>query len=558
MNSLQIVSNKKAISTLMMIILLLVAIIFGALMSYLWVMANFYLEPENTVDLAITEVVFPVNHADYFNFTIMNPTHSASGTNITKIYLTVEDGKNLTEVKSIYPETLPIPLAKGSTKTLQCFTYWGAFAGKEITVHVSSLNGSGAAKTVRTELVQLELNVNFNASKSCKEFSALIINNLNSIDLTLTKVFVNKDPLQNLTYSANMTELSLPKGLARGTTLSFRGFYDWEYMMNPIVNVTTAEGYWVAKRANATASVLLIVTNVSFDEEKPDEINVTIENSPVSKASVEIENITIGYDSTVDVINGTKATPNLPHKLRTNTTQTFTCYWSWRERRDKELTITVYTKQGYTPVTSRETVTTPPPAIIRITDLNFSLVHREFFLANVTNLDSSIQNVTVKNVTIVVDNSTIKINETLPSPFDLGMGKTQQFNCTFNWTKYEGKNVTVNIYTNEGFHTSRSLVLPIVTLDVKFDNNTSKEYFSIKVTNKALSAINITGIKIDFNGTLIEINSTYPSLPKKVENGETLTVICQCDWQPLEGKVRIILETANGFTVETEITVPDM
>ncbi len=246
-----------------MIILLLVAVIFGALISYMWVMANFYLEPENTVDLAITEAVFPVNHADYFNLTLMNPAHSASGTNITKIYLTVENGKNLTEVNSTYPETLPMPLPKGTTKTLQCYAYWGAFAGKEITVHVASVNGSGAAKAVKTETVQLELNVIFNASLTCKEFSASVINGLNSkINLTLTKVLVNNEPLQNLS-------ISLPRTVPPGTSASFKGFYNWEYMANPLVNVTTAEGYWIAKRANATASVLLLVTDVSFDEEKP-------------------------------------------------------------------------------------------------------------------------------------------------------------------------------------------------------------------------------------------------------------------------------------------------
>jgi len=541
-----------------MIILLLVAVIFGALISYMWVMGNFYLEPENAVDLSITEAVFPVNHADYFNLTIMNPTHSASGTNITRIYLTMEDSQNITEVVSTYPETIPMPLAKGTTKTIQCFAYWGAFAGKEITVHASSVNGSGAAKTVQTEFVQLGLTINFNASKSCKEFSGLVINNSSSeIDLTLTKVLVNNDPIQNLTHSTNLTEISLPKNLTRGTFLSFKGFYDWEYMVNPFVNVTTAEGYWITKRANATATVLLIVSDVSLNEEKPDEINVTIENSAASRASVEIANITISYDSTVDVINGSKATPNLPYSLKTNTTKTFKCNWSWKEHRNKQLTITVYTKQGYAPTSSRETVKTPPPAIIRITYLNFSLVYTEFFLVNVTNLDSSIQNVTVTNATFVLGGATIKINETLPVfPHDIIIGQTVTFNCTLNWTSYKGKNVTINIYTEEKFNATYSFVLPIVTLDVKFDSNISTQYFSITINNTASSTINVTGI--NFNGTWININSTYPSLPLTLENGETLTIICPYDWQPLVGNpVTIIVETSNGFNVTITVTVQD-
>jgi hypothetical protein len=62
--------NKKAVSTLILIILMLCAAVLGGIIAYMSVIANFYLEPENTVGLVITEVYFTVDHADYFEVTI--------------------------------------------------------------------------------------------------------------------------------------------------------------------------------------------------------------------------------------------------------------------------------------------------------------------------------------------------------------------------------------------------------------------------------------------------------------------------------------------------------
>ena len=159
--------ETRAISPIILIILLLCSVIFGALIAYVWTMSNFYLEP-NTIQLTITDVNFPVDHADYFNVTIMNPSHSASGTNVTQIYFTVEGNATVFNVVNTAPQELPFVLEKAAYVTMKCNYNWGEFAGKWITVHVSGNEAVGSVKAVQTPFVRLSLETFLNASISSK------------------------------------------------------------------------------------------------------------------------------------------------------------------------------------------------------------------------------------------------------------------------------------------------------------------------------------------------------------------------------------------------------
>ena len=104
----------KAISTLLAILLMLISAIFGALLAYMWTMAPFYFEPK-TVDLVVTNLNFPADHGTYFDLTVMNPSHSISGTNITGIYIESQ-GLNKTSITNSDPG-LPLFLDRGTDQT---------------------------------------------------------------------------------------------------------------------------------------------------------------------------------------------------------------------------------------------------------------------------------------------------------------------------------------------------------------------------------------------------------------------------------------------------------
>ncbi|MDI6691576.1 MAG: hypothetical protein QME50_06935, partial [Candidatus Bathyarchaeota archaeon] len=329
--------NKKAVSTLILIILLLCSAILGALVSYLWVMANYYMEPENTVDLVITEVDFPVNHADYFYVTVMNPTHSISETNITEIYFTVEGDNTKYSVVDTFPE-LPIPLEKGTTKTIKCNKNWGDFAGKTITVHASATNASGATYSFKTEFVKLHVNAYFNATESIKYFNVTVKNDAQSkINLTLNEVDLDYQSITNMS-------IELPMVVPINDTVEFRCYYDWQGHPKPRVIVKTLEGYIFEIEKEISSTVILVVTNVTFSETNATELKVTLWNSPDSGTLVDVLNITLTDDKGNETGMGIF---DPPVRIDKNETVTLDCVWNWTEYRDRDVVINAYTKQGF-------------------------------------------------------------------------------------------------------------------------------------------------------------------------------------------------------------------
>jgi len=484
---LHLIKEKKAVSTLVLILLVLCAATIGSLVSYWWVMGNFYLEPENTTALTITEADFPVSHANYFTFTVVNPSHSISSTNITSIYYTVEGNNATYPVTLTSPEVLPIKIDKATTKTIKCFRNWGEFAGENITIHVQALYSSGATKTVTTEYVKMNLNVNFDPTTSCTQFSASVSNELNSkINLTLLQVIVNQLvlPKENLsiTLPQNLTNNAVP--------VSFIGKYNWENLANPVVRVRTTEGYFAEVTANATASVLLSIDDVKFSETNSTEMSVTVSNSATSKTSVGINDIVLTYDNgTKHHIDGNKTTPQFisSYTLGTNKTVTFNhCKWDWTNYRNKNVTIAVYTRQNYTAV-SRTIPNTPQPAIFNITP-SFNLTDTSHFLVNVTNTPISLQNITITQ---------IKVNTTQASftPQAIPIGEWRQFNCSLDWASLRGKVVYVSVNASNVI-VSQYLTLPSVSLNVfGYGNASDKTKFNITVISHS-NSLNATLAKI--------------------------------------------------------------
>ncbi|MGB9778359.1 MAG: hypothetical protein ACPLW8_03045 [Candidatus Bathyarchaeales archaeon] len=540
-------ANKKAVSTIILIILLLCSAVLGALVSYLWVMAGYYMEPQNMVDLVITEVDFPVNHADYFYVTVMNPTHSVSGTNITEIYFTVEENGTKYSVSNTYPEELPIMLEKGTTKTIKCNKNWGEFAGKTITVHISATNASGATYSFKTEFVKLYLDAYFNATESIEYFNLTVRNDaLSKINLTIREV-------DFLAYSVTNMSITLPTTVPINETISFQCFYNWKGYGKQTVTVKTEEGYIFKVEKDVPSAVLLVVTNVTFNEMNSTELNVTLWNSPDSGTLVDVVNITLtddeGNETEIGVFDP-------PVRIDKNETATLNCVWNWAEYRDRNITVNAYTKQGFK--ADPKTVKTPSPVVLKITALDFDLADTGSFLVSVQNLLCSNQEANITRFKIFYDADFTEINGTAVTPnlpYPLAINETQSFNCTFNWTAYEGLKINVTVYTSEGFNATYTYILPKVLLNVEFDSSKSTNYFSITIQNKAYTTINVTEIYV--NDTWINASRTYPVLPVLVEDGQSIMIVCPLEWQSLSGsEVTIMVKTENGFDITTTLVIP--
>ena len=544
----------KAVSTFISIILVLCSLIFGAFLSYMWVMANFYLEPENTVDLVITEVNFSVRHADYFTLTVMNPSHSVAETNITGIYFTVEGEEEAYTVTKTSPE-LPLPLERATSKTIVCFKKWGEFAGKTISVHVSAENASGAVYSVKTKFVRLEVQTHFNASKSCKYFDVTVNNHLQSaIDLTLSNVTFDYEPVKNLS-------IGLPTIVQRGKPIEFRCFVDWQGHGEPLIQVETIEGYIAEARKKVQSIVILSLTNITFDETNPEKINITLFNSEESATAVDVTDIVLTYDNGTEYsIDGALSTPPFYpyYKLKKNKTITFSCIWPWRNYRNRNITIRAYTKQGFTSIS--ETVKTPPPVIFKIMEVNFNLTDTEHFQVNVTNMPCSLQDINITRIEL-------EENETSFQSQIISVGEERLFNCTFNWTKFAGENVDITVYTAEGLNLTKNITLPSAMLEIEKlvfeESSEGLPYVNVTILNTLFSLRNVTIAQIVFeteNATyIIDGTLTSPKLAPDgyfLTKGANVTIVCPWDWSSqLNESVTIIVQTAEGIQVSKTVQV---
>jgi len=558
--------NKKAVSTIILVILILCSAVFGAFLSYMWVMANFYLEPEN-VNLVITQVDFPVDHADYFYVTVMNPSHSPSGTNITEIYFTVEGDNKLYQVTNTYPEALPIHVEKGTSKTIKCDENWGEFAGKTIAVHVSATNASGAEASAETKLVKLELETKFNATVSCKQFNVTIRNQPQSvINLTLTKIYVNLAAVENVTLLPNGQNVTFPINLFIGESVSLQCLYNWENVKNPTVRVETSEGYYAEASTNATASVLLRITDVMFNETNPDEISITVLNSEASSTPVDIIDIALTYSNGTEYhINGNDTNPSFAPYYRLDISKAVTfnhCVWNWRNYRDQNIAITVNVKQGFTPAS--KTVTTLQPVIFKITELNFNLTETNHFLVKIANMPCSLWDI---NITKIKLNE----NETIFEPQIIPVGEEKIFNCNFSWTSFRGKNVTITAYTKDGLSFPETIMLPSVDLKILVDTHDFAKstegipYVNITVVNTLFSnrTVKVTQIIFKTENTTDTINGALTN-PTLVPNGYTLTVganatiLCPWNWILYQNQnLTITVQTAEGFSISQTFQIPE-
>ena len=543
---MRIRKDLRAVSTLLAILLILAAAILGGLISYMWAIAPFFATPGN-VNLSITSANFPLYHADYFEVTVLNPSYSSSGTNITSIYLTVAGETSVFNVTDTDP-ALPVFLDVGASTTVRCNFNWGAYAGEDITVNVSPQGGTGATYMVHPPFVNLTASAYFNATETVESFDMTVQNNANSaINLTLASVSIDGTPVYDLS-------ITLPEVINISNFVSFTCSYDWEGHSAPVVVAETQEGYNAEVTEQVNASATLLVDNVQFNETDPGQINVTLSNAPDSTTPVSIANITIAYGNITDVIDGTLSTPALPYLLNVNASVTLNCAWNWSAESYRNVTtsVTAFTTEGF--VSQAATFTTPAEVAARIDQTEFDLSDTGHFTVNVTSLPYSLQPINVTEIDF--NNNPINISSPL-----LAAGGQDAFVCAFNWSSFVGQsaNITAHATYNDG---NNSLLLAFQTnvtyfeiSNVTFSNfSIGNPYMNVTVRNSQFSgtSANITQVFIQTeNGTqTIDGTITYPQVSPQypLVAGTEQTITCPWNWSPYTGQdVTVVVQTADGF-----------
>ncbi|MEM3596608.1 MAG: hypothetical protein QXJ53_00535 [Candidatus Bathyarchaeia archaeon] len=546
--------DKRAISTLALIILLLCSATFGAIISYIWVMASYYNMPEDMTFLIVTDVSFNAANATYFNVTILNPSNSALDVNITAIRLNIE-GKNETyDITSTEP-ALPFLLQRGTKQTFKCLKNWSKFAGENVTIDPVTAEGASIKSYLyQTPNVKLKVAPYFNVSESVNYFNITVKNESPTSNLTISDILLFSNSIkENVTPSLDFVNI-----LPVNSSLTYTCNYNWESFMNINVTVTvkTLEGYEVSYTTNKLPGAILNIQNVKFDYFDVERFYVNISSSEDSTAYASIRRINItledGREITINQTLPPVGEPSVFNSVPPNGSQVFQCLWNWSDYRDKKISVKVYTNEGFT--VPAKNVTTPPQIVWEITNVTFDLDYTDYFLVEVKNMPCSLSGI---NITRIMLND--NITEITPQFAFLDKGDQVTFNCTINWKTSIGTNITITAIRSDGVNISRTIEIPPVQL--KMEKPALSEllgpYVNITISNSVNSIQNVTVTSIVFeveNQTFI-IDGTL-TIPVLVPNGyllkvgENVTIVCRWNWGLyLAGSLKVTVYTAEGFQI---------
>jgi hypothetical protein len=561
---MHLVNDKKAVSTFILIILILCSLVFGALVSYLWVMANYYNMPEDTTLLIVTNVVFPsplTINLTYFNVTILNPSYSISDVNITAFRLSIEGKNEAYNIAATEPDTLPYLLIRGTEHTFKCKKNWSNFAGETVRIEPIAANTSTKSYSYTTPRVKLELTPDFDVTKSVNHFNLTIENSNSVTNLTLSEIMVFTMPINE-----NVTPI-FPYILPPNQSQIFQCDYNWESLRNENVTITvkSSEGYETVYTTDKLSGAILDVQEVKFDYRDVMYFNLTISNSEDSTASATINRINLTLqDGTTVVINETIppiTIRSIFNMISPNETKTFKCFWNWTQHRNETLTVDAYTLEDFT--ISSKTTKTPPAIVWNITEIKFDLDDMEHFWVNVTNMPCSLNEINVTKI-LLDKNETV-----IGSPVTIQPGEQKTINCTFSWKSWTNKTATIDALTESNLNVSTIMKIPPVGLKLLgdkfvfgdlFDQYTNRTipYVNVTISNSINSLQNVTITKIIFetqNETYeIDTTLTYPQLAPNgytLRIGENITITCPWNWflylEP--NPIKVTVYTAEGFQI---------
>jgi len=354
---MRLIRDAKALSRFTLALLLLVAAIIGALLSYLWVIGYYeslHLQVPEVATITITNATFVPQNATFFNVTLLNPSLSPSDATIAKIVVSTKDGV-LHRVGETYP-SLPYRLARSASETFGCSWNWGNYTGETVQIIVFVEDGSGATFPRVTPLVDLGITVTFDPAISVKHFNMTLQNSVSSA----TYVNVTDIAMDGKTVPPENMTVSLPYTLHANESVSLMCMWDWTEYQGKDVTIAahTLQGYVAYRTQAAPSPVNLTITEVLFNTADTRHFNATVQNSELSPTYVNVTRITITMENgtTQEVV---EVSPPLTYPLHPNASVTFMCAWDWTYYRNKNVTVTIHTLQGY--VTSL-TQTTPASA----------------------------------------------------------------------------------------------------------------------------------------------------------------------------------------------------
>jgi hypothetical protein len=557
--------NKKAISTLIMILLMIVSATIGGIVTYMFAIYPFVAIPNKTT-LSITDVYFDKQNATSFNIAILNPSYSPSDANITGIAVKLAGESQVYNVVGTDPSLengLIIPV--GKTLNITCSkiekdgfnSTWGEFAaqfaGEKITVLVLASDSSASDMEKTLPFVNLNVtNTIFNSQVSFKNFTITVANKDNSeVNLTISDITI-----LGIDLTADNMSPQLPQAIAAGASIDFTFTNaSWHTLRNTTAVISTKEGYTFSK-ALYLPGVATVIQSVAFDENSTSYFNATVFNFAESANYVNVTKITATMNNGTAIEN----TYDPSQGIEPNSTRTFRFDWDWKTYRGGTFSVVAELLQGFE--TDSFTARRPPLIMLKVLNATFDLQDTLHFNITVQNYQFSIEPVNITGIKVGGNNVTASV-PTMPYGL-VYPNQDVSFNCNLSWATLAGQNlnITISALTNESlenWYLPFPFTPPSAELNITSTSHTTAGFFDITVQSFNYSLMNVTISRVVYQIQNVSApigTDLFPSGYTVIKPGDLVTIQSRFNWQDYAGQsITVTVITDQGVQATWQETI---
>ncbi|MDG6221833.1 MAG: hypothetical protein IAX21_06735 [Candidatus Bathyarchaeota archaeon] len=323
-----------------------------------------------------------------------------------------------------------------------------AIVGAALSFGVTTLLNVNIGNTIpeNTTIAVTDVNIDVQNADS---FSITVLNPTYSPTEAKIKeimVITENDEIHNI-LSVNP---QLPYELNKGETQIFECKWTWgDYIGKNINIVVVVEDGSGAVYELETAAIGLEIKSSAFSGADTEHFTLTIGNPEESEVDFTITKIVVTLENGTD-LDIRNVSPALPTVISKDSTITITCAWNWDDYRDKDITITAYTSQGYKFSLERST---PKLSQILVKDVTFDPTSLQTFDITVENSENSAEPATIVAIEIITDTTTINVPVILPQtlPYEIPIGQSVTMTCAWDWSATRNQNIVITVETSEGF-----------------------------------------------------------------------------------------------------------
>ncbi len=409
------------------------------------------------VKLSITEEFNSRYSFKKFNITLTNDPQS-------EVDLTISDMLIGVDYSQVEPPIRGHVIPRNESVRFNFTGDWHGVLKTSIVIYTEQ--GYNFRKEIETKSVHAAIqSVNFDVTHR-DHFNVTIFNLAESAHYA--NITMVRCKLDNGTYIHD--ELcNPPVGIMPNSTVTIKYHWNWtEYRGR---NVTIA-AYFLQDfettpyTAKTPHPIIVEVKNAVFDLREKGQFNVTIQNHASSIEAIRIAQIVVNETGTI--LNGTKVYPTLPSEpIEPSNSTSFNCTFNWAALIEDYRNLTLIIHVEATIDGTLKNYTFPFTFTLPVAELNITAVDcveiggTRYLNATVKNLDYSLWNLTLSKIVITVQGITAPMEYVFPKNQTLiNVGDEIVLLCPFDWQRYQGKDITVTVFTDEYVEASFTYNVP--------------------------------------------------------------------------------------------------